>query len=112
MILLQNIAILTVLVLVGSLVFSNVPLTLILLEVLPPCGDQQHLVVFLAWLLTLAGNLTMFSSVANLIVVQKGVQSLKYRLTFWQYFQFGFITTLLIIGVGLVIIYGLLLIPI
>ena len=107
----KHIAILTAFVLVGGNIFSNVPLTIIMLGLLQPCQDQKALVLYLAWLLTLAGNLTMFGSVANLIVVQKGVQSLKYRLTFWQYFRFGFLTTLLITGVGLIIIYGLLLIP-
>lgn len=92
----------------SSNVFSNVPLTLLVLEQLVPCADQFGLVLYLAWCATIAGNLTLFGSVANLIVAQKGQQTLKRRLTFCGYLRFGFVTTLLNVVVGVVLLYGFL----
>ncbi len=54
-----------------SNIFSNVPLTVLVLAQLTPCGKQKLLVLYLAWLTTVSGNLTMFGSVANLIVAQQ-----------------------------------------
>ena len=93
---------------IGSNVFSNVPLTLLVLEQVPRTGDHLSLILYLAFLTTIAGNLTLFGSVANLIVAQKALSSdLQYRFTFWTYFKFGFITTILFSFIGMFIIYGL-----
>ena len=46
----------SVFVILGSNVFSNVPLTLIVLEQLVPCQNQFGLVVMLAWIATIAGK--------------------------------------------------------
>ena len=54
-----------------SNIFCNVPLTILVLEQLKPCADQQLLVLQLAWITTVAGNLTLFGAVANLIVSQQ-----------------------------------------
>ena len=76
--------------LAGSVVLSNlisnVPAVL-LLQPLIPHGDTQ------AWLLlaaasTLAGNLTLLGSVANLIVAE-AVAKGGHRLTFWEHLRFG-----------------------
>lgn len=69
-----------------SNLISNVPAVL-LLQPLIPHGNTQF------WLLlaagsTLAGNLTLFGSVANLIVVEASA-SLGSRLTFWEHLRFG-----------------------
>ena len=101
-----NIAILSAFVILGSNIFSNVPLTIIVLEQLEPCREQRDLVLYLAWVATLAGNLTLFGSVANLIVAQKSVQTLDFRLTFFAYLRYGFITTLILISVGILMLYG------
>jgi Na+/H+ antiporter NhaD/arsenite permease-like protein len=94
---------------IGSNVFSNVPLTLIVLQQVPPVGDHLSLVLYLAFLTTIAGNLTLFGSVANLIVAQKAwTSSIKYRFDFWTYLKFGFPTTILLSLFGMFIIYGLL----
>lgn len=103
-----SILILSVFVIIGSNIFSNVPLTLIVLEQLAPCENQRALVLYLAWVATIAGNLTLFGSVANLIVAQKGQQTLSYRLTFFAYLRYGFFTTLFIITVGVLVLYGML----
>jgi Na+/H+ antiporter NhaD/arsenite permease-like protein len=96
---------------IGSNVFSNVPLTLLVLEQVPLTGDHLGLILYLAFLTTIAGNLTLFGSVANLIVAQKALTSpLKHRFDFWTYFKFGFPTTVLFSLVGMFIIYGLLIV--
>jgi Na+/H+ antiporter NhaD/arsenite permease-like protein len=74
-----------------SNLISNVPAVL-LLHPLIPQGDTQY------WLLlaagsTLAGNLTLFGSVANLIVVEAAAD-LGYKLTFWEHLRFGVPVTL------------------
>ncbi|CAF4240949.1 unnamed protein product [Adineta steineri] len=95
--------------LIGSNIFSNVPLTLLVLEQVPPTGDHLSLVLYLAFITTIAGNLTLFGSVANLIVAQKALtSSLQHKFDFWTYLKFGFLTTILLSLVGTFIIYGLL----
>lgn len=69
-----------------SNLISNVPAVLLLHPLVPP-GDSKY------WLLlaggsTLAGNLTLFGSVANLIVVEAATD-LGYKLTFWEHLRFG-----------------------
>ena len=82
---------------------------MLVLEQVTPEGDHLGLVLYLAFLTTIAGNLTLFGSVANLIVAQKALtSSLKYRFNFWTYLKFGFISTLLLSLVGMFVIYGLL----
>jgi Na+/H+ antiporter NhaD/arsenite permease-like protein len=65
---------------------SNVP-TVLLLEPLIPRENTQ-LWLLLAASSTLAGNLTLFGAVANLIVVEATAE-LGYRLTFWEHLRFG-----------------------
>ncbi|MFN6559067.1 MAG: anion transporter [Nostoc sp. ChiSLP01] len=74
-----------------SNLISNVPAVL-LLHPLIPQGNTQY------WLLlaagsTLAGNLTVFGSVANLIVVE-AAGDLGYKLTFCEHLRFGVPVTL------------------
>ncbi|XP_071112071.1 uncharacterized protein [Haliotis cracherodii] len=104
----KTIATFSAFVIFGSNIFSNVPLTIIVLEQLQPCADQLELVLYLAWCSTIAGNLTLFGSVANIIVAQKSKQTLNIPLTFWTFFKYGFLTTLIITVQGIFIIYGLL----
>ena len=103
-----RLAVLAAVIIIGSNIFSNVSLTLIVLEQLVPCANQFGLVLYLAWCATVAGNLTLFGSVANLIVAQKGQQTLKYRLTFFAYLRYGICSTIVIVISGMLIIYGFL----
>lgn len=69
-----------------SNLISNVPAVL-LLQPLIAQNDSR------SWLLlaagsTLAGNLTLFGSVANLIIVEAAAE-LGYKLTFWEHLRFG-----------------------
>lgn len=69
-----------------SNLISNVPAVLLLHPLISP-GDTK------SWLLlaagsTLAGNLTLFGSVANLIIVEAAAD-LGYKLTFLEHLRFG-----------------------
>jgi Na+/H+ antiporter NhaD/arsenite permease-like protein len=80
-----------------SNLISNVPAVL-LLHPLIPLGDTQ------GWLLlaaasTLAGNLTLLGSVANLIVAEAARREGQ-RLSFFEHLRFGFPLTLLTLGVA------------
>jgi Na+/H+ antiporter NhaD/arsenite permease-like protein len=95
-------------ILICSNIFSNVPLTIIVLELLVPCIDQLELVLYLAWISTIAGNLTLFGSVANLIVAQKAMTTIGYHLGFFKYLRYGFVTTLVLSILGMAVTYALL----
>ncbi|XP_041367710.1 silicon efflux transporter LSI3-like [Gigantopelta aegis] len=99
----SSLTILCVFVVVCSNIFSNVPLTIIVLEQLQPCTNQFPLVLYLAWCSTIAGNLTLFGSVANLIVAQKSKTSLGYQFSYWTYLKYGFVTTCFIVVIGMAI---------
>jgi Na+/H+ antiporter NhaD/arsenite permease-like protein len=74
-----------------SNVISNVPAVLLLQPLISPENSQFWLL--LAASSTLAGNLTLFGSVANLIVAEAAGRS-GYRLSFWMHFRFGMPLTL------------------
>ena len=78
-------SILGVTALLSNLV-SNVPAVLLLHHLLPHPDTRTWL--FLAAVSTLAGNLTLLGSVANLIVAE-AVAKQGYRLTFWEHLRFG-----------------------
>ncbi|WP_427162402.1 anion transporter [Aliinostoc sp. HNIBRCY26] len=85
-----------------SNLISNVPAVL-LLQPLIPQGDTK------SWLLlaagsTLAGNLTLFGAVANLITVEAAAE-LGYKLTFWEHLRFGVPLTLLTVTITYFLIH-------
>ncbi len=75
-----------------SNLISNVPAVLLLQPLISKSDTQSWLL--LASASTLAGNLTLFGSVANLIVVEAAASS-GYRLTFWEHLRFGLPLTVL-----------------
>ena len=79
------IGILGVTALLSNLV-SNVPAVLLLHHLIPHPDRQTWLL--LAAASTLAGNLTLLGSMANLIVAE-AVAKQGYRLTFWEHLRFG-----------------------
>ncbi|BAY27261.1 arsenical pump membrane protein [Calothrix sp. NIES-2100] len=81
---------LSVTVVLSNLI-SNVPAVLLLHPLIPKDNTQYWLL--LAAGSTLAGNLTLFGSVANLIVVEAAT-NLGYKLTFWEHLRFGVPLTL------------------
>ena len=78
-------SILGVTALLSNLV-SNVPAVLLLHHLISHLDDRTWLL--LAASSTLAGNLTLLGSVANLIVAEAMAKQ-GYRLTFWEHLRFG-----------------------
>jgi Na+/H+ antiporter NhaD/arsenite permease-like protein len=69
-----------------SNLISNVPAVLLLQPLIPK--SDTHSWLLLAAASTLAGNLSLFGSVANLIVAE-AANELGYKLTFWEHLRFG-----------------------
>ncbi len=82
---------------------SNVPAVLVLKPFILGLHDPQRAWLVVAMASTLAGNLTMLGSVANLIVVQlaraRGIQ-----ISFWEYLKIGAPLTVLTIAVGVLLL--------
>jgi Na+/H+ antiporter NhaD/arsenite permease-like protein len=79
---------------------SNVPAVLVLRPFVGQTGDPQQAWLIVAMASTLAGNLTVLGSVANLIVVQLA-RAGGVAIGFWEYFRVGAPLTLLTILLGL-----------
>jgi Na+/H+ antiporter NhaD/arsenite permease-like protein len=97
-------------VLVGSNLVGTIPIVLIICDLLEPCAYQRGLVLYLAVLSTAGGNLALYGSISNMMTVQRSIQVLKYRPSFLTHFQYGFLTSLVLLPLGIMLIYGLLLI--
>ncbi|MBV9770312.1 MAG: anion transporter [Bryobacterales bacterium] len=68
-------------------VVSNVPAVLLFKPIVGQLGDPKRAWLVLAMAATLAGNLTVVGSVANLIVIQQAKD--KVRIGFWEHFRVG-----------------------
>ena len=102
----------TVFVIIGSNVFSNVPLVILITHRIQGlCGNHECQGplggLLLAWVSTVAGNFTLIGSVANLIVSEKARSSINFRLTFWNYLIFGMTSTTIVLFGMLPIVYFL-----
>ena len=95
----------SLIVLVGSNTVSNVPLVLLLGPSIPALSNPFESWLLLSFVSTVAGNLTLVGSVANLIVASRA--KAWYTLTFWEYARFGFPTTLLVTVVGVLVVKGM-----
>jgi Na+/H+ antiporter NhaD/arsenite permease-like protein len=83
-----------------SNVVSNVPAVLLLKPFVPSLPDPQRAWLVIAMTATLAGNLTLVGSVANLIVAQRA-KARGVEIGFWAYFKVGAPLTLVTILIGL-----------
>jgi len=83
-----------------SNVVSNVPTVLVLKPFVAALPDPRSAWLVLAMAATLAGNLTILGSVANLIVVQRARRQ-RIEIGFWSYLRLGVPVTLATIGFGL-----------
>ena len=85
----------------GSNLVSNVPLVLVAREWVPAMPDPAWGWIMLAWGSTLAGNLTLFGSIANIIVMQAAGP--RGEIGFVRFLRYGAVMTLvsLIVGFGL-----------
>jgi Na+/H+ antiporter NhaD/arsenite permease-like protein len=79
---------------------SNVPAVLVVKPFVAALPDPRRAWLIIAMSATLAGNLTILGSVANLIVVQRAARR-GVIIGFWQYFRVGAPVTVLTILVGL-----------
>jgi Na+/H+ antiporter NhaD/arsenite permease-like protein len=84
---LENVFLLSALSAVLSNVVSNVPAVLVFKPFLAHLANPQRAWLVLAMSSTLAGNLTVVGSVANLIVIQQARH--RVNIGFWEYFRVG-----------------------
>jgi Na+/H+ antiporter NhaD/arsenite permease-like protein len=96
---LHNSIIFTVVVTLLSNVVSNVPAVMLLKGVIPQFHDPQSAWLLLAMTSTLAGNLTITGSVANIIVVEKARS--EAHIGFLEYMKIGVPVTLATLTIGL-----------
>lgn len=78
---------------------SNVPAVLVLKPFIAVLAHPERAWLVLAMASTLAGNLTIVGSVANLIVVERARRS-RIEIGFWTYLKVGLPVTLLTIALG------------
>jgi Na+/H+ antiporter NhaD/arsenite permease-like protein len=89
----------------GSNLVSNVPMVLLTGPALPSLGSPERGWVLLAFVTTVAGNLTLLGSVANLIVAEQA--KAHYTLGFWEYLKFGLVSTAVVLAAGVPLIVWL-----
>ncbi|TXG70960.1 hypothetical protein EZV62_005895 [Acer yangbiense] len=107
-----GIAVLTVVILVLSNFASNVPTVLLLGARVAASAaaiseaDEKKAWLILAWVSTVAGNLSLLGSAANLIVCEqaRSTPHLGYTLSFWRHLKFGVPSTLIVTAIGLTLI--------
>lgn len=99
----RSLGLLSAAIVLGSNIFSNVPLVLLVSHWLGQMAQPQFLWLLLALTSTLAGNLTLFGSVANVIVVQ-GAQR-RSPLTFKDFLRVGIPVTLVTTALGVAILW-------
>ncbi|KAL4595097.1 hypothetical protein ACB092_12G067400 [Castanea dentata] len=108
----SGIAILAVVILVMSNLASNVPTVLLLgarvaaSAAAISAADEKKAWLILAWVSTVAGNLSLLGSAANLIVCEQARRGpqLGYTLSFWSHLKFGVPSTLIVTAIGLTLI--------
>ena len=82
-----------------SNIVSYVPAVLILRPFVPSLADPRRAWLVVAMASTLAGNLTLIGSVANLIVAERA-RAEGVPISFWAYFKVGLPLTLLTLAAG------------
>jgi Na+/H+ antiporter NhaD/arsenite permease-like protein len=90
------------LVVIASNIVSNVPLVLVAVAWIPHMPEPTWGYIMLAVASTLAGNLTLFGSVANIIVMETAGP--RGEISFWRFLKFGAVITV----TDLVLAFGIL----
>jgi Na+/H+ antiporter NhaD/arsenite permease-like protein len=96
---LERISVLSALTALLSNVVSNVPAVLVLKPFVSSLHDPRRAWLALAMSSTLAGNLTLVGSIANLIVA-RGAEAHGIKIRFWTYLKVGVPLTVLTLLVG------------
>lgn len=91
-------------IVVVSNVVSNVPAVLVAVAWVPNMPEPTWGYVMLAVASTLAGNLTLFGSVANIIVMEGAGP--RGEIGFWKFLRFGITVTLLDLALAFGILVG------
>jgi len=86
------------LVVLASNLVSNVPLVLVAVSWVPRLPDHTWGYIMLAVASTLAGNLTLFGSVANVIVMESAGP--RGEIGFWRFLRYGAVITAVDLAVG------------
>jgi len=79
------------LVVIASNAVSNVPLVLVAVAWIPHMPEPTWGYIMLAVASTLAGNLTLFGSVANIIVMESAGP--RGEIGFWRFLRYGLVIT-------------------
>lgn len=95
----QSVLSLTLVSVVLSNLISNVPAVLLFRPVVPQFSNPEQTWLTLAMATTLAGNLTLLGSVANLIVAETAKRA-GIHLSFGEYLKAGIPITLATLGLG------------
>ncbi len=96
---LQRMDVFTVVVALLGNIVSNVPAVMLLKSLVPGFADPHTAWLVLAMASTLAGNLTITGSVANIIVIESAKPDVQ--IGFWDYFRLGLPVTILTLLWGL-----------
>lgn len=86
------------LVVIASNLVSNVPLVLVAISWIARMPDHTWGYIMLAVASTLAGNLTLFGSVANVIVMESAGP--RGEIGFWRFLRYGAVITAVDLAVG------------
>ncbi|GLT35918.1 hypothetical protein SLA2020_103310 [Shorea laevis] len=108
----SGIAVLAVVILLLSNLASNVPTVLLLggkvaaSAAAISSAHEKKAWLILAWVSTVAGNLSLLGSAANLIVCEQARRAplFGYNLSFWNHLKFGVPSTLIVTAIGLTLI--------
>jgi Na+/H+ antiporter NhaD/arsenite permease-like protein len=92
------------LIVVGSNLVSNVPLVLVAVAWIPHMPEPTWGYVMLAVASTLAGNLTLFGSVANIIVMETAGP--RGEISFWRFLRYGSVITIVNLALAFAILAG------
>lgn len=96
----HGVALLVAVLLVGSQLVSNVPLILLIEPWIRGFADQSYAWTVTALISTIAGNLTLLGSVANVIVIEQSKESIG----FWDYAKVGIPVTVLSTAIALALL--------
>jgi len=100
---LANPIMLSVAVTILSNLVSNVPAVLLFRPIFPALGGTEQIALIISAVSTLAGNLTVVGSIANLIVIEQARRH-GVSITFSEYLKVGIPVTILTIAIGLAMI--------
>ncbi len=92
------------LVVIGSNIVSNVPLVLVAVAWVPFMPEPTWGYIMLAVASTLAGNLTLFGSVANIIVMETAGP--RGEISFWRFLRYGSVITVIDLVLAFAILFA------